>query len=69
MSAFTNIADPLVELHHLQFRERSVTKKWELALDRLGQFPNDALLRQVAELAAEQDRLRGAIAELSAERW
>ena len=68
MGAFTNIADPLVELHHLQFRERSVTKKWELALDKLGQFPNGALLRQVAELAAEQDTLRRAIAELAAER-
>ena len=67
MSAFTNIADPLVELHHLEFRERSVAKKWERALDRLGQFPNGALVRQVAELAAERDSLQRAIAELTAE--
>jgi hypothetical protein len=68
MSTYTNIADPVVELHHLQFRERSVTKKWELALDKLGQFPNGALVRQVAELAAERDGLSQAIAELSADR-
>ena len=67
MSSFTNIADPLVEIHHLQFRERSVTKKWELAFDKLGQFPNVVLVRQVAELAAERDSLSRAIAELSAE--
>ena len=64
MGAYTNIADPLVELHHLQFRERSVTKKWEHAFDKLGQFPNGALERQVAELAAERKSLRQAIAAL-----
>jgi hypothetical protein len=67
MGAYTNIADPLVEIHHLQFRERSVTKKWEHALDTLGQFPNGALVRQVAELAAERDSLNRAIAELELE--
>ena len=64
MGTFTDIGDPLVELHHLQFREQSVTKKWELALDRLGHFPNGVLVRQVAELAAERDSLSRAIAEL-----
>jgi hypothetical protein len=67
MSSLTDIADPLVELHHLQFRERSVTRRWELALDKLGQFPNVVLVRQVAELAAERDSLSQAIAELELE--
>ena len=67
MGAYTDIADPVVELHHLQFRERSVTKKWEHALDALGHFPSGALVRHVAELAAERDTLSRAIAELSAE--
>jgi len=68
MSAYTNIADPLVELHHLQFRKRSVTKRWQYALDKLDQVPNGGLVRQVAELAAERDALSRAIADLSADR-
>jgi len=68
MGAYTNIADPLVELHHLQYRERCVKEKWEHAFDTLDRFPNRALVRHVAELAAERDSLSRAIAELSAER-
>ena len=66
MSVYTNIADPVVEIHHLQFREHWVTKKWELAFDTLDGVPSSEQVLQVAELAAERDALSLAIAQLSA---
>jgi hypothetical protein len=58
----------LVEISRLRFREHSVTKRCELALDKLDMFPNGALIRLVAELAAERDSLSRDIAALSADR-
>jgi hypothetical protein len=55
----------LVELSRLRFREHSVTKRCELALDKIELFPNGALIRLVSELAAERDSLGRDIAALS----
>jgi hypothetical protein len=61
-------SERLVELSRLRFREHRVTKRCELALDKLDMFPNGALIRLVAELAAERDSLGRDIAALSADR-
>ena len=62
----TSVANErLVELSRLRFREHSVTKRCELALDKIELFPNGALIRLVSELAAERYSLGRDIAALS----
>jgi len=58
----------LVELSRLRFREHTVMKRCELALDKIELFPNGALIRLVSELAAERHSLGRDIAALSADR-